>query len=303
MQHLINLLDHSPDDLRAILDRAAAIKREFVAGRRSSPLANRVLVQVFEKPSLRTRVSFEAAMQQMGGSGMFLTAKDAGLGGRESLEDVARVLTSYCDVLVLRTFSHELIENFAQHSRCPVVNGLSDASHPCQALADMQTIQESFGKLSGLRLAYIGDGNNMAVSLVEACAMLGLSCAVASPAGYELSAAFVADVQSRFPPADIQLTTDPRAAVRGADVIYTDVWASMGQEAEKETRAREFADFQVNIELLRSAPQHAKFMHCLPARRGLEVTDAVMESPQSIVFQQAENRMHLAKGLFAWLLT
>lgn len=302
MKHLINLLDLSVDDVKAILQQTSVLKREWESGRRLPRLAGRVLAQVFEKPSLRTRVSFEAAMQQLGGSAMFMSSKDAGLGGRESLEDVARVLTSYCDVLVLRTFSHELIETFARVGRCPVVNGLSDVSHPCQALTDLFTMQEVCGPLEGKTLAYIGDGNNVAVSLAEACAMLGVKCVIGAPEGYQLAAETVARIQQRFPGSSLTQTTAPREAVRGANVIYTDVWASMGQEAEKEERSRIFADYQVNAALLKAAPKQTKFMHCLPARRGLEVTDEVMESPQSVVFQQAENRMHLAKGLFVWQL-
>ncbi|MFV0444232.1 MAG: ornithine carbamoyltransferase [Planctomycetaceae bacterium] len=302
MKHLVNLLDLSVEDVQAILAQTAALKSEFKAGRRHPILASRVLAQVFEKPSLRTRVSFEAAMQQLGGSSIFLSSKDAGLGGRESIEDVARVLTSYCDVLVLRTFSHELIEQFAKFGRCPVVNGLSDASHPCQALTDLFTMQEECGGLRGKTMVYVGDGNNVAISLAEACAMLDVACVIAAPEGYQLPEKIVADLKQRFPKCDVSQTADPRKAVRNADVIYTDVWASMGQEAEKEARARIFADYQVNEALLAAAPKQAKFMHCLPARRGLEVTNAVMESPQSIVFEQAENRMHLAKGLFAWQL-
>lgn len=303
MKHLVNLLDLSVDDIPAILDRAAALKAEWREGRRAPLLANKVLAQVFEKPSLRTRVSFEAAMQQLGGSGIFMSSKDAGLGGRESIEDVARVLTSYCDVLVLRTFSHELIETFARVGRCPVINGLSDVSHPCQALTDLFTMQEVCGSLSGKTLTYIGDGNNVAVSLAEACAMLGVVFVIAAPPGYQLPESFFQGLQQLYPGCSVSQTDDPHAAVRNADVIYTDVWASMGQEAEKEERAKAFANYQVNGALLRSAPKSAKFMHCLPARRGLEVTDEVMDSPQSVVFEQAENRMHLAKGLFVWQLS
>ncbi len=303
MKHLINLLDLAVEDVQAILQHAAALKAECRAGRRTPLLAGRVLAQVFEKPSLRTRVSFEAAMQQLGGSSIFLSSKDAGLGGRESIEDVARVLTSYCDVLVLRTFSHTLIETFARVGRCPVVNGLSDVSHPCQALTDLFTMQEVCGTLEGRTLVYVGDGNNVAVSLAEACAMLGAAFVIAAPEGYQLTPDFLARLQSRFPHCSVTQTTDPREAVSEADVIYTDVWTSMGQEAEKEQRQRIFAAYQVNAALLKAAPSTARFMHCLPARRGQEVTDEVMDSPQSVVFQQAENRLHLAKGLFVWQLT
>jgi ornithine carbamoyltransferase len=302
-KHLVNLLDLSVADVQAIFEQAAQLKKKPGAKHRQPLLAQRVLAQVFEKPSLRTRVSFEAAMQQLGGSSIFLSSADAGLGGRESIADVARVLTSYCDVLVLRTFSHQLIEDFAKHGRCPVINGLSDESHPCQALTDLFTMQEAFGSLEGRTLAYIGDGNNVAVSLAEACAMLGVAFVCASPEGYQLSKKLLKDLKKRFPEANLTLTDDPRDAVKYADVVYTDVWASMGQEAEKEARNQVFAPYQVNAKLMARAPKHAKFMHCLPARRGLEVTDEVVDGPQSIVFEQAENRMHLAKGLFVWQLT
>ncbi len=303
MKHLTNLSEISLSDVQAILEQTKTLKAEWQAGRRPPLLAGKVLTQVFEKPSLRTRVSFESAIQQMGGSSIFLSAKDAGFGGRESTADIARVLTSYCDVIVLRTFSQQLIDDFALHGSCSVVNGLSDDSHPCQALTDLFTMQEVFGSLQGLRLAYIGDGNNVAVSLAEICAMLGVSFIVAAPEGYLLPETFLDSLREKFPSANLSQTTDLHAAVKDADVLYTDVWASMGQESEKESRAKTFSDYQINAKLMALAPEHAKFMHCLPARRGLEVTDDVIDGKQSIVFQQAENRMHLAKGLFAWLLT
>ncbi|MCA9056496.1 MAG: ornithine carbamoyltransferase, partial [Planctomycetaceae bacterium] len=261
MKHLVNLLDLSVDEVHAILERTATLKRECQSGRRHPILAQKILVQVFEKPSLRTRVSFEAAIQQLGGSGIFMSSKDAGLNGRETIEDVARVLTSYSDVLVLRTFSHELIEQFAQHGKCPVVNGLSDVSHPCQALTDLFTMQEVCDGLEGRALVYVGDGNNVAVSLAEACAMLGVRFIIGAPEGYQLPDEFFASLRKRFPKCSVSQTSDPRAAVKEADVIYTDVWASMGQEAEKEQRARDFADYQVNGALLKAAPRRAKFMH------------------------------------------
>lgn len=303
LKHLVDLADLSVADVQAIFEQARQLKQETQAGTRRSLLENRVLGQLFEKPSLRTRVSFSAAMEQLGGSSVFLSAKEAGLDGRESIADVARVLTSYCDVLVLRTFSQQLIADFAAYGRCPVVNGLSDESHPCQALTDLFTMKEAFGSLPGRKLVYIGDGNNVAKSLAEACAMLGVAYEVAAPQGYQLSEEFLANLRQRFPAVSISQTDDPTEAVRDADVLYTDVWASMGQEAEKEERNRVFAPYQINQELMEQAPSRAKFMHCLPARRGLEVTDDIMEGPQSIVFDQAENRMHLAKGLFVWQLT
>ncbi|MFO1093461.1 MAG: ornithine carbamoyltransferase [Planctomycetaceae bacterium] len=302
MKHLVTLYDLTPADAVEIFQLAADLKRDLTAGKRPSPLAGYVLTQVFEKPSLRTRLSFEAAMMQLGGSSIFLSRKDAGLEGRESHADVARVIGGYSDVIVLRTFARSLIEEFAQHSGCAIINGLSDDDHPCQALTDLFTIQEAFGSLKGHKLAYIGDGNNVAASLAVCCAMFGVPYSLATPPGYELRPQVRAEIQRRYPAAKIEQHTDPKAAVKGADVIYTDVWASMGQENEKDQRAQIFAPYQVNAALMKAAQPGAKFMHCLPARRGQEVTDEVIDAPTSIAFPQAENRMHLAKGLLLWLL-
>jgi ornithine carbamoyltransferase len=302
MRHLITLRDLTRDQVEAILDRAAELKARRLRGERPLLLQGRVLVQVFEKPSLRTRVSFDAAIGQLGGHAIFLTARDAGLDGRETVADVARVLGSYCDVLVLRTFSEQLIVDFATHAGCHVVNGLTDSTHPCQALTDILTMQEALGEIRGRRLAFVGDGNNVAVSLATICAMLGVSFAIASPSGYELPPAVLDDLRQRHPGSDLMQTTDPVAAVKHADIVYTDVWASMGQEEEKDRRAEAFARYQVNAALMSRARKHARFLHCLPARRGLEVTDDVVEGPQSLVFPQAENRLHIAKGVLIWLL-
>jgi ornithine carbamoyltransferase len=302
MQHLVTLNDVDAADVREIFRLAGELKVQSHKGHREPLLAGRVLTQVFEKPSLRTRLSFESAMMQLGGSSIFLSRKDAGLDGRESHADVARVIGGYSDVIVLRTFAESLIEEFAQHAGCPVVNGLSDESHPCQALTDLFTMQEVFGSLTGRTLAYIGDGNNVAASLAMACAMLDVGFSIAAPQGYQLDPAAVAAIVAKYPSARIDQHSNPAAAVRGADVVYTDVWASMGQESEKAQREQVFAPYQVNAALMAHAQPDAKFMHCLPARRGLEVTDEVIDSPASIVFLQAENRMHLAKGLFVWLL-
>src|SRR5262245_2035723 len=224
MKHLVTLYDLTPANALEIFQLAADLKRDLVAGKRPSPLAGYVLTQVFEKPSLRTRLSFEAAMMQLGGSSIFLSRKDAGLEGRESHADVARVIGGYSDVIVLRTFARSLIEEFAQHSGCAIINGLSDADHPCQALTDLFTIQEAFGSLNGHKLAYIGDGNNVAASLAVCCAMFGVPYALATPPGYELRPDVLAELQQRYPAAKIEQHTDPKAAVKGADVIYTDVW-------------------------------------------------------------------------------
>lgn len=302
MKHLITLHDLTQTDLAAILDRADELKSLYRQGERPQLLPGRVLVQLFEKPSLRTRNSFASAMIQLGGSDIFMTTAEAGLNGRESLPDVARVLSSFCDVITMRTFSQQLIRDFAVHSGCPVINGLSDERHPCQALTDLMTIREVFGELSGRHLVFVGDGNNVAASLATAAAMTGMRMTLAAPQEFQFAPGFLTDLKARFPPAKVTQCADPAAAVKDADIVYTDVWASMGQEADAERRISAFSGFQVNETLMQHAPKHARFMHDLPAKRGLEVSDGVMESPQSIVFQQAENRMHLARGLFAWLL-
>ncbi|MCA8995454.1 MAG: ornithine carbamoyltransferase [Planctomycetaceae bacterium] len=302
MKHLLSLFDLSSEDVRDVLDFARRLKQETLAGERRPLCAGKILSQVFEKPSLRTRVSFEAAMSQLGGSGIFLTAKDAGFEGRETKEDIAKVLGGYSDVIVLRTFSQQLIETFRDHAGCSVINGLSDDYHPCQALADILTIEEHFPESEGRKVVYVGDGNNVARSLALICGHVGAQFAIAAPQGYWLTDDFLKKAKTKFPNLTIEQTDQPFEAVQNADIIYTDVWASMGQEQEKDQRAKTFAPFQVTKKLLDSANKDAKFMHCLPARRGLEVTDEVMSDPRSIVFPQAENRMHLAKGLFAWML-
>lgn len=302
MQHLLTLRDLTRDQVESILDLSAELKETLRAGDRTPLLSGRVLTQVFEKPSLRTRVSFEAAISQLGGDSIFLTAREAGLEGRESIIDVARVLGGYSDVIALRTFSQRLIEEFAQHSGCHVINALSDLSHPCQALTDILTMREAFGEIRGRTLAYVGDGNNVAISLATICAMLEVSFVIAAPDGYQLEESFFDDLRRDYPSAALRQTSDPVDGVREADVVYTDVWASMGQEDEKLTRQQVFADYQINAALMAHAARHAKFLHCLPARRGLEVTDDVIDGPQSLAFPQAENRMHVAKGVLAWLL-
>lgn len=265
-------------------------------------LDGRVLIQLFEKPSLRTRISFESAIAHLGGTSIFMTSAEAGLNGREALPDVARVLGSYADWIVLRTFSHKLVDDFVKHAQCPVINGLSDQGHPCQALADLFTAQEVLGPLAGRTLTFVGDGNNVARSLAVGTALLGMSLVIASPLGYELTSEFLTKLRQRIPAANVTQTPDPIAAVAKADIVYTDVWTSMGQEAEQEKRKAAFAPYQVNGRLMSAAPKSARFMHCLPARRGMEVTDEVMDGPSSVVFQQAENRMHVSKGILVWTL-
>ncbi len=301
-RHLTSLYDLTPDELQSVLSTAADLKAKYRMGERPQLLPGRILAQMFEKPSLRTRNSFEAAIANLGGSGIFLTTAEAGLNGRESVHDVATVLSSYSDVITMRTFSQQLIEDFASFSSCPVINALSDDRHPCQALTDLLTIQETQESLSGTHLVFVGDGNNVSMSLAIAAAMTEMKFTLAVPEGFEFQESFLAELRSRFPDADVEQLHSPAEAVSTADIVYTDVWASMGQEEEAERRKQAFKAFQVDGSLMKEAPSTAKFMHDLPAKRGLEVTDEVMDGEQSIVFQQAENRMHLARGLFAWLL-
>jgi ornithine carbamoyltransferase len=300
--HLRTLDNLSRDEIEAILDRSADLKARFRNGEREPILAGRTLSLLFEKPSLRTRASFAAAMTQLGGGSTYLTSKEAGLHGREELRDVARVLSSMSDAVAMRTFSQQLIEDFAAHASCPVINALSDERHPCQALTDVLTLREHFDDLTACRLVYIGDGNNIARSLATAAAILGIPLSICTPPDYALDDATLADLGKRHPSAAIDISTDPVAAVTDADVVYTDVWASMGQESEADGRRKTFAPYQVNAALMSKAPSGCLFMHDMPAHRGEEVTGDVIDGPQSIAFQQAENRMHLAKGLLAWLL-
>jgi len=302
MRHLVTLNDLESSEILEIFALVQELKDKRNAGERPALLQGRTMTQVFEKPSLRTRLSFESAMWELGGGASFFSCKEAGLDGRESVEDVARVIGRYSDVVTLRTFSHELIEQFAKNSSATVINALSDLSHPCQALTDLFTIQEIAGDLTQQKLVYVGDGNNVAYSLANCCAKLGVPFVVSSPKGFELSADLVNSLKGNHPAIQLELESDPQKAVSDATVIYTDVWASMGQEAETEKRKKIFADYQANSRLLSAAASNCRFMHCLPAKRGLEVTDEVLDSKHSIVFEQAENRKHLAKGLLVWLL-
>jgi ornithine carbamoyltransferase len=302
MRHFLDLLDLSAEELRHLLDQAAVMKAAAANGDRPPVLAGGVLGMVFEKPSLRTRVSFEAAMAQLGGRSIFLSSSDGLIGQRESVPDFARTLSQYVDAVVLRVFRHCTIEEFAAHATVPVINGLSDFSHPCQALGDLLTIREAFGSVRGRTVAFIGDGNNVARSLAASCGLLGAKFVLASPPGYGFDSSFVAEIRRRLPAADLTQTNDPIAAVSTADVIYTDVWTSMGQEAEHSERLQRFAGFQVNAALMAHAPKHAKVMHCLPAHRGEEISAEVMEGPQCLAFPQAGNRMHGQKALLKWLL-
>lgn len=301
MQHITSLYDITTDNFKELIDLAMDLKNRTKQGERPSLLQNKVLLQVFEKPSLRTRNSFESAIIQLGGAGIFMSAKEAGFDGRESMADIAKVSSSYADFVTLRTFSQLLIEDYASNSSCPVINALSDDRHPCQALTDFLTIREVLGKTEGVRIAFVGDGNNVAVSLAIASGLAGSSFIVASPEGYEVPTNHIEQLKTAFPSVDFTQSNDPASAVKDADIVYTDVWASMGQESEANDRKKAFERFQVNSDLMSKAPATCRFMHDLPARRGLEVTDEVMDNENSIVFTQAENRMHLAKALFVWL--
>jgi ornithine carbamoyltransferase len=301
MQHFDSLMRLSSADVTDILRLSVDVKKQFRQGERPRLLGGHVLTLVFEKPSLRTRVSFEVAIAQLGGSSLFLSSAEAGLSGRESVGDVSRVLGSYSDWIVLRVFSHKLVEQFVEHAGCPVINGLSDQGHPCQALSDLLTIQEELEGLQGKTVVFVGDGNNVARSLAVACAMAGVRFILAAPVGYQFTPDFIQRIKQKAPNVEIAQLSDPRSAIANADIVYTDVWASMGQEAEQEKRKQIFAPYQVNGALMAAAPKHAKFMHCLPARRNMEATDEILDGAQSIVIPQAENRMHVARGILLWL--
>jgi len=304
MKHLITIADLSAEEVWQILSLAKELKEEWRKGGNKPILKGKTLGMVFQKPSLRTRVSFEMGMIHLGGQALYLSPGEIKLGVRESVPDVARVLSRYVDGIMARVFAHRHIEELASYSRVPVINGLSDYNHPCQALSDLFTIWEKRGTLSGLKLAYVGDGNNVATSLLFAATKVGMDVAMASPPGYELGEEVV-EKGRRFAAesgSHVELTHDPFEAVRGADVIYTDVWVSMGQEAETEERLRVFPPYQVNAKLVEAAKPDVMVMHCLPAHRGQEITDEVMDGPHSIVFDQAENRLHAQKAILALLM-
>jgi ornithine carbamoyltransferase len=297
---LLSISDLSAEDIRRLISAAIALKDKGWSTR----LSEKILALLFEKPSLRHRASFEIAMRRLGGQCFYLSPQEIGLGKRESTADVARVLSGYVDCIAARVFSHRTLEELAKYSRVPVINALSDLEHPCQAMADLLTIYEKKDGFEGLTLAFIGDGNNVANSLILAAALCGINFRMASPAGYaikenilNLARDYAAESSSA-----IFLTKDPREAVKEADIVYTDVWTSMGQESETETRRKIFAGYQVNKELLSLAKEDAIFMHDLPAHRGEEVTDDIMDGPQSVVFEQSENKMHMLKALLLDLL-
>lgn len=297
---LLSVSDLSREDIRLLISNAVDMKAEGW----SSLLSGKVLALVFEKPSLRTRVSFEVAMWQLGGQAIYLSPDEVGLGKRESVPDVARVLSRYADAIAARTFSHQILETLASYSDVPVINALSDLEHPCQALADLLTIYEKKGELEGLTLAYVGDGNNVAHSLLLAASLVGMNFRIASPDGNRVQERILnlAQDYTMSSGAKIFCTEEPSLAVSGADIVYTDVWTSMGQEAEADRRRQIFAGYQVNSEMLSLAREDAILMHPLPAHRGEEVAEDVLDSSQSVVFDQAENRMYLQKALLAGML-
>ncbi|MBI5300846.1 MAG: ornithine carbamoyltransferase [Chloroflexi bacterium] len=300
MKHFLAIADLSSAELAQYLSTAKKLKAEWRKSGNKPILKNKTLGMVFQKPSLRTRVSFDMGMLHLGGQALYLSPNEIGLGQRESIADVSRVLSRYVDGIMARVFAHAHVTELAQFASVPVINGLSDWEHPCQALADALTIVEHLGTLKGLKVVFFGDGNNVARSLMFACALGGAEFVCASPQGYSLDDASVN--QARALGGKVSLTQDPRQAAQGADVLYADVWASMGQEAEAAERAKIFPPFQVNEELVALAKPHAIVLHCLPAHRGLEITDAVMDGAHSVVFDQAENRMHAQKAILALLM-
>ena len=299
---LLSIHDLAPQEMRALFDLTAMLKRRPSDFR--GVLAGKQMVMFFEKPSLRTRLTFEAGMDSLGGSSFFVDQTRSRLEARESLYDIGHNLERWIDIIVLRTFDHATVENMATYADVPVINALSDLEHPCQALADFFTLHEHFGDLSKIRLAYVGDGNNMAHSLLLAGAAMGSSVAIATPADYGVNPVIrtMAEEVAEQTGASIHIGDDPLAAVAGADAVYTDTWASMGKEDESHARAEVFAPYQVNRKLMELATPNALFMHCLPAHRGCEVTNEVIDSVNSVVFDQAENRLHIQKAILVWLL-
>ena len=300
-RHLLSVANLSPSEIEGLLRRAAALK----GAPAPQVLSGRTVALLFEKPSLRTRVSFDVAIHQLGGHALYLGREEVGMGVREPVPDTARILSRYVDAIVVRTFAQATLETLARYSTVPVINALSDDEHPCQAFADLLTIQEHRGRLAGTTIAYVGDGNNVAASLAIAAASVGARFTIASPPGYELPAAVVEEARRRgeLAGAQVTLTDSPQQAVAGADAVYTDVWTSMGQEAESELRRQAFRGYRVDAELMALAGDGALFMHPLPAHPGEEIADGMLEHPQSVVFDEAENRLHVQKAVLAELFT
>jgi ornithine carbamoyltransferase len=301
---LLAISDLTPRDIEKILQRSAALKKQHRQGRDSRALKGKSLGMIFEKSSTRTRVSFEVGMYQLGGQALFLSSQDLQIGRGEPIADTARTLSRYLDGIMIRTFAQSTVEELARHATIPVINGLSDLQHPCQALADLFTIREKKGKLKGLKLAYVGDGNNVANSLIEACVKAGMHISIACPHGYEPDAGVMrgAKLEAARTGSEFRIMNDPARAARDADAVYTDVWASMGQEKEHAVRVRAFRGYQIDAKLMRAAHPKALVMHCLPAHRGEEIAAEVIDGPQSAVFEQAENRLHTQKAVLELLM-
>ncbi|TKJ25966.1 MAG: ornithine carbamoyltransferase [Hadesarchaea archaeon B3_Hades] len=304
VKHLLSMQDLSPNEIEAILDKAEGLKEKLRRGEPHELLQGKTLGMIFEKPSLRTRVTFETGMTQLGGHAIYLAPADIQLGKRESVPDAARNLSRWVDAVMARLFKHDIIVELARHSSVPVINGLTDLHHPCQTLGDLLTIREHKGKLRGLKLAWVGDGNNVCNSLLLGCTLVGMNISAVCPHGYEPDANVMTQAKKNAEKsgAKLELLTNPKKAVAGADVIYTDVWVSMGQEKEAKRRMRAFEGYQVNAQLLKLAKPNVIVMHCLPAHRGQEITDEVIDGPRSVVLDQAENRMHAQKALLVSLL-
>jgi len=302
LRHFLTLKDFTKDEILEIVELGLAIKKDLKSGIYNGELKNKTLAMIFEKSSTRTRVSFETGMFQLGGHALFLSSRDIHLGRGEPVKDTSRVISSMCDMVMIRTFEHSKLEEFASYSKVPVINGLTDSFHPVQLLADYMTILE-YGLEKDLVVAYVGDGNNMTHSWLMLCAKLGFELRIATPKGYEVDAEILADALNiaKESGAVIKVTNDPKEAVKGATIVTTDTWTSMGQEDEKEQRIKTFKGFMVDDEMMSLADEKAKFLHCLPAYRGLEVSEDVFEKHSEIVFDEAQNRLHAQKGLMVWL--
>ena len=304
MKDFLAISDYSSEELQDMLDLAVKMKAEYFAGGNPPLAQGKVMAMIFQKPSLRTRVSFDMVMRHLGGDALYLSPAEIGLGKREAISDVARVLSGYVHVIMARVFAHAHVEELGKFASIPVINGLSDFNHPCQAMADALTIQEKFGTLKGLNVTYVGDGNNVAASLMYVCAKLGANFTCANPEGYDMPAHAIelGRETASATGTSITLLNDPHEAVKGAQVIYTDTWTSMGQEAETEKRLKIFPPYQVNADLVAEAEKEVIVMHCLPAHRNEELTDEVADGPNSVIFPQAHNRLHAQKAIVARLL-
>ena len=303
MKDFLSIIDCPIEFLRDLIRISIRLKKLYSFGGSEPSLAGKTLAMLFEKPSLRTRISFQVAMTDLGGHPIYVKPEDiGGIGKREPVKDIARVLSRYCSGIMARTFEHSTVTELAEYATVPVINALTDWSHPCQAMADVLTIEEHFNDIKGLKIAFIGDGNNVARSLAFGCAKFGMKMTVASPVGYELDTETIEKANQVLEDC-VRQTNDPAQAVSDANIIYTDTWVSMGQEDEKQKRVADFKGFQVNEELVKSAPEGAKIMHCLPAYRSYEISEGVVESPNSIIFDQAENRLHFQRALLKKLMS